>query len=216
MIYLIVADNNSIKKDCLDTWQSCNLFPGEIKEYIENTKNEQTKTERFIAYSTLFSSLEKFFSIGNPKIKRNKNGKPSLVDSNVYISLSHCDGVSAIALSDEDEIGVDIQSPVDDTKAERLTKRFLSKIHPKQEDINIKYFYMTLTDKTVDFKEIALENSDKADFLSKWVYLESVIKAYGISFSEISKINELSKNTKTRIYNYKNFKIAVTKAVIKA
>ena len=210
MIYIVIADIQSIEKDCRDIRQSCNLFPGEIKEYIENTKNEQTKTERIIAYSALFSSLKEFFSIENPKIKRNTNGKPSLVDSNVHISLSHCDGVSAIALSDEGEIGVDIQSPIDDTKAERLTKRFLSEIQPKQEDVNIKCFYRTLTENGANFTEIVLENSDKTDFLSKWVYLESVIKAYGISFSEISKINELSKNTKTCILNYKNSKIAVT------
>ena len=217
MIYTVISSlkENRIeinKRDCRIVRQPLTLLYPKLKEYTERGKNEQHNAERRLAYITLLSSLKEFFFIENPVIKRNENGKPSLVDCNVHISLSHCDEVSAITLSDEGEIGVDIQSPVDDAKAERLTKRFLSEIQPKQEEVNIKYFYMTLTEKGANFTEIFLENSDKTDFLSKWVYLESVIKAYGISFSEISKINELSKNTKTCILNYKNSKIAVTTA----
>jgi len=213
MIYLIIADNDSIKKDCLDVWQSCNLFSKEIKDYIENTKNDQTKTERIIAYSTLLFSLNSFFSIDNPKLEKNENGKSFIKDSNLHINLSHCNCTCAVVLSDEGEIGVDIQCLVDEAKAKRINKRFLSEIQPRQHEVNIKCLYMTLTENTALFSEICLTNDNETDFLTKWVYFESVIKAYGLNFSDISKINELAKNIKTAIFNYKNFKIAVTKTV---
>ena len=213
MIYLVIADIQSIEKDCRVSRQSCNLFSKEIKDYIENTKNDQTRTERFIAYSSLFYSLKEFYSVNNAKLVKNENGKPSIVDSDIQISLSHCDGVCTIVFSDEGEIGVDIQSPLDEAKAERLNARFLSEIQPKQEEIEIKCFYMTFSDNGAEFTEITLKNSPNEDFLSKWVYTESVIKAFGLTFSDISKINELSKNTKTAIFNYKKFKIAITEIV---
>ena len=213
MIYLIIADKDSIKKDCLDMWQSCNLFSGEIKEYISNTKNQKTKNERILSYTALLSSLKELFSVENIKLERNKNGKPYIKDSSIHISISHSDETCAIALSNEGEIGVDIQCRVDEERGERLSKRFLSEIQPRQDEMNIKYLYMTLTENAALFSEICLIKDNETDFLTKWVYLESVIKAYGLSFSDISKISELEQNTKTTIFNSKNYKIAVTKTV---
>ena len=211
MIYLIIADNDSIKKDCLDRWQSYSLFSDEIKEYIANTKNEKTKKERILAYSALFASLKEIFSLDAPRIYRNENGKPFIKDGSIYISISHSEDACAVALSDEGEIGVDIQSPIDESKAERLNERFLSKIQPKQENIDVKCLYMTISDDKIEFTNNPLNNSTEEDFLSKWVYFESIIKAFGLTFSDLPKINRLQKNTKTVILNYKNSKIAVTK-----
>ena len=184
-----------------------------IKKNTDALDLQMLLTNNTVNSSTLLFSLKEFFANTDPKLERNKNGKPYIKDSNIYISLSHSDDICAVALSDEGEIGVDIQCYVDEAKAERLTKRFLSEIKPRQDEMNIKCLYMTLTEKTALFGEICLNKDNETDFLTKWVYLESVIKAYGLSFSDISKITELKENTKTTIFNSKNFKIAVSMTV---
>jgi phosphopantetheinyl transferase len=210
MIYLIIADSNNSKGDCHSVWQPHNHLPDAVQEYIDKTNNESVKAERTLAYSTLILSLEKFFSIKNPTIVRNENGKPYIKDNEAFISLSHCDGVAAIALSDEGEIGVDIQSPPEERKAEHLSKRFLSETLVRQDKTKIKYVLLSLIDGEYGFNEISLTPEMENDFLSKWVYSESVIKAFGRTFSDISKITALSENTATQIVNYKNFKISTT------
>ena len=216
MIYLIIADSNNLKGDCHSTWQPHNLLSTDLKEYINKGKNESVKAERTLAYSTLLLSLEKFFSVKNPTIIRNENGKPYVKDGSVFISISHCDGVAAVALSDEEEIGVDIQSMPDEEKAERLSKRFLSETLIRQDKAEIKYFTLSLIDGEYRFNEISLMLESENNFLSKWVYSESVIKAFGTSFADISNITELSEKTATRIVGYKSFKIAATIVIKKA
>ncbi len=210
MICVVISDLQNLKGDCRIARHPHYILPDRIKEYIEKTKNEKKRAERSLAYTTLLYSLESFFSVKDPVIERNQNGKPDLSSCDIHISISHCDGVAAVAMSDEGDIGVDIQSGIDEDKAKRLGERFLSAISVKQDEVNIKYFSIDFTDKGACFNKIMLENDDSIDFLSKWVYTESMIKAFGLSFSDISKINEISHSTDTKTVKYKNFKIATT------
>lgn len=210
MIYVVITDLQNSKWDCRIARQPHYILTDQIREYIEKTRNENKITERTLAYTTLLCSLDRFFSVKEPVIDRNHNGKPALLNCDIHISISHCDGVAVTALTDDGEIGVDIQSVIDEDKAKRLEERFLSGISVKQNEVNIKYFSVAFTDKGACFNEILTENDETIDFLSKWVYTESVIKAFGLSFSDISKINDLSSSTETKTVKYKNFKIATT------
>ena len=210
MIYVVIADILNSERDCHNTWQPQNLLPEGIREYIGKTKNEKMRAERFLAYTTLLCSLERFFSVNDPIIERNPNGKPYLKNSNIQISISHCDGVAVTAICDEGQIGVDIQSVIDEEKAKRLEKRFFAEILLKNENVDVKYFSLEFSNNEARFNEILPERDKNKDFLSKWVYTESVIKTYGLSFSDISKINEFASSTLAQIVDYKNFKIATT------
>lgn len=212
MIYVVIAEPNKSERDCRITRQPHYILPEKIKVYIEKAKNEEVKRERTLAYTTLLCSLEKLFSVKEARIEKNQNGKPYLKDSDIYISISHCDGFAVLALSDEGEIGVDIQSPVDEKTSLRLECRFLSDIQVKNQKTSIKYLSACFTEEGVIFNEIFPEPDGNTDFLSKWVYSESVMKCFGDGFSGISKIAEISDRTETEIVCYNEFKIATTVA----
>ena len=204
MIYLVIADIKNTKGDCHDMWQPHNLLPTEVREYIENTKNNKTRVERYFAYSALSLSLKEFFSVDDFKIERNENGKPDLADSHIHISLSHCEKLVAVAISDLGEIGVDVQCHVDIERSERLETRFLKDLSFKNNELDIKYF---LFEPDGNLKAIQPKTSYESDFLNKWTFAEANIKCRGLSFSQISEINRLSKTTLSSTVEYQNCKI---------
>ena len=203
MICVVITEIQNTERDCRDMRQPLSLLTPELKEYIDKTKSEKTKCERIVAYTTLHLSLQKMFSIDNPKILKNENGKPYILDSGVYFNISHSDGVTVVAISDEGDIGTDVQSPVCEEKEKRLEKRFLVNIKTKNDSFAISY----LLCENGELKEINLKPSTKNDFLSRWTFAEANIKCKGKTFSDISTINEQSKSTLSQTVDYKNFKI---------
>ena len=87
MICILISDLNfygkelkpNNERDCRVIRQPLSLLPEGVKEYIYNTKNDLTKKERTLAYSTLFCGLKSLFGISNCEIERTKEGKPYLV-----------------------------------------------------------------------------------------------------------------------------------------
>lgn len=203
MIYVIINDLENTKRDCRTMRQPLNLLTGELKEYVENTKNEKTKSERIAAYSALLISLKELFLVENPEIERNENGKPYLKDGKVHFSISHSDGLAAVALSDIGDIGIDLQCSFDKDKEEKIDKRFLKDIKFKNDNIDIKYFL--LLDGAL--KDCSPEISLDDDFLFRWTFAEANIKCKGLNFSKFKEINELSKSTHAQTVKYKNCKI---------
>ena len=219
MIYVVISGgtirkNELInKRDCRVLRQPQSLLPDEVKKYIENTANEKTKDERNLAYISLFSALKVFYSLDRCTLERSKNGKPYIstsLPSPIFFSLSHSDGMTAVALTDENNIGVDIQGAVDEEKAKRLENRFLSQVTAENSNFEINYYYLTFNDDLVTLETIEPKKDNNSDFLSKWVFAEANIKCLGLTFSDISKINEISKFTKTQTISFENFKIATT------
>ena len=142
-----IVDSKSLEKyyenrDCF--WQPLTLISEDIFEYIENTRNKQSKMERFAAYSLLFFLAEKIFGTRILSIGRSEFGKPfikelSRVSENgdfkncdlgkkIYFSISHSGAFAAVALSDEGDLGVDIQTLPDRKTSERIEERFLRDI----------------------------------------------------------------------------------------
>ena len=136
MIYTVISDINNFKsaresaqkRDCHNKWQPLTLIPKDVISYIENGKNDEVRLERFTAYSTLFFALFELYGKKDVTLCRTDSGKPYLIEngnaSKIQISISHSDGLVSVALSDEGDIGVDIQSEIDESRAERLEKRF--------------------------------------------------------------------------------------------
>lgn len=225
MIYVVISDGLNRqsglinkKGDCRVLRQPQSLLSTEVNEYIEKTANKITKSDRSSAYTTLFAALKLFFDAEGFDLKRTENGKPYLYsslpcyDKSISVSLSHSDSIIAVALSDEGDVGVDIECGVEKEKAERLERRFLSDITPENDNIEIEYYYAGFKENEAVFEKIVPQCDTQVDFLSKWVFAESIIKCFGLTFSEISKINELAGKTKTHIVSINNFKIATTVA----
>lgn len=230
MIYTVVADTKIFrtlseklkKRDCRDVWQPLTLIPKDVLDYIKNGKSEEIKIERLAAYSTLFFALFSLYGKKNFELCRKDSGKPYLTEngeiSKIHISISHTEGAVAVALSDEYEIGVDVQSEIDENRAERLEKRFFNSININEENIPLKLLYLRLSgDNDTSLKEIENTEAEITDFTKKWAYCESLLKCDGGGFGSLEKISEIQKQAKVIIQTVKiNTKPFVVVTAIKS
>lgn len=90
--------------------------------------------ERTGAYMALSECYQRIFREAMPPISYDEYGKPH-ISGGVAISLSHRDGVAAVAFADKDEnldtphgIGVDIEWVMDKTRAEHIHARYTSSL----------------------------------------------------------------------------------------
>jgi phosphopantetheinyl transferase len=131
-----------------------------------------------------FLAIRKILSLENAdyEINYDINGKP-LLNSKYNISISHSHEMAAIAISDNSNIGLDVQFK--ESKIFNIQNKFLN----KSEKSNIG------DDPTVDILTMV------------WTSKESIYKAIGlkgISFSENIKIDKVIENDKTGIGYYIN------------
>ena len=131
-----------------------------------------------------FLATRKILALENSdyKITYDINGKP-LLNSIYNISISHSHEIAAIAISDNSNIGLDVQ--LKESKIFNIQNKFLN----KSEKLNIG------DDPTVDILTMV------------WTSKESIYKAIGfkgISFSENIKIDKVIEKDKTGIGYYIN------------
>lgn len=223
MIYTILCDaygrDISVnKRDCCAKLQPLPSFTEEINEYIDKAKNQQTRDERLCAYTVLFASVNQLFGVKIPKIGRTYSGKPYIdgFADNIFFNISHSDGLVAVSISDEGEIGVDIQSEVAPDRQERLENRFIPnlKLPEKSTDTDtldsnfttdvtksrkINYFLCEIHNDSLEFLEIQLQDAKNEDFSTKWSYAESLIKLSGGGFADISSVDKISDNSRVEL-----------------
>ena len=199
MIYTIICDTKNrdfshlIKEDCRVERQSIPGFSEEIREYIDRAKNDTIREERYAAYSTLLYSLKCLYGVENPKIMREKDGKPRIISHDIFFNISHSDGLVAVSLSDKCDVGVDLQSEISPEREERLSARFLSGFSPLPCPLEIEYLY--LENGRFFTLDLPMARDDK--FTEKWTSFESVLKLYGNGFGAASNAEKLVQNVKT-------------------
>ena len=218
MIYTVIAtlSENRIEtksRDCRIIRQPLSLLPAEISKYIEKTKNLSVKAERSLAYTTLLCALRVFYSIDGAHIERNEYGKPYLADSDIHISLSHSDGSVAVCLSDEGEVGIDIQAEIDESRAERLKNRFFTDLAVKNDNLNVEYYFCKISDDEAIIESIDRPKTADGRFTAKWAYAETLMKLLGRGFSDVTALPALAKNARVEIVDItldKKYVIAVS------
>lgn len=206
MIYTVISTlkENRIdkdKRDCRIIRQPLSLLSEDIKKYIQLGKSEMHKAERKLAYTTMLCALKVFYSIDFPRIEKNEYGKPYLADSNIRISLSHSNGVVAVCISDEGEVGVDLQTMIEPERAERLKERFFTSLQVKNESISTEYYYCDLSGEDAEIYSITLPDFQpcEADFSARWVSAESIMKLIGHGFADADKTGTLAEVSRTEI-----------------
>lgn len=206
MIYTVISTlkENRIdkdKRDCRIIRQPLSLLSEDIKKYIQLGKSEMHKAERKLAYTTMLCALKVFYSIDFPRIEKNEYGKPYLADSNIRISLSHSNGVVAVCISDEGEVGVDLQTMIEPERAERLKERFFTSLQVKNESISTEYYYCDLSGEDAEIYSITLPDFQpcEADFSARWVSAESIMKLIGHGFADADKTGTLAEVCRTEI-----------------
>lgn len=217
MIYTIICDtrkrdfSNLIKEDCRIKRQSIPDFPEEIREYIDRAKNSLVREERQAAYSTLLYSLRCLYGIENPRIVREKDGKPRLISHDILFNISHSDGLVAVSISDECDVGVDLQSEISPEMEERLSERFLSGYYSLPHPLDISYLYLE-EDK---FFTLDLPMSDGEKITDKWTSFESVLKLFGQGFAAADNAKNLAQIVKidTRVIEIDNIRFSLSNSI---
>ena len=207
MIYTIISSTkNRIEenRDCRALRQPLSHLPKELDEFISSTKNDSLRAERFLAYTSLLCGLKVFYGIDNASVKKDLEGKPYLVyDSDsvpeIHISISHSEGTVAVSLSDEGEIGVDIQCKISAERAERLKDRFFGDVEVYSGNIGVKYYYCHISENEALLEEVILEDADSQDYTTRWAYSESVMKLYGRGFGDLTILSNLAKQCKNEV-----------------
>ena len=175
----IINDKTKIK-----LWK---VMIGELNtKELNNDDKNLLKLKKSNILREQFLATRKILALENSdyKITYDINGKP-LLNSIYNISISHSHEIAAIAISDNSNIGLDVQ--LKESKIFNLQNKFLN----KSEKSNIG------DDPTVDILTMV------------WTSKESIYKAIGlkgISFSENIKIDKVIENDKTGIGYYINEK----------
>ena len=181
-------------------------------KYSENIKK---KYESCSAYYLLSKVLMRDFpklyeSFGKYKIKIDLNGKPHFEPCKVHFSVSHTYGAVAVAVSEEGEIGVDIEKIKDEKSAvmKLLMYRFTGDMYGEMCE---KY---ALFDRESFFEysiEDITENARKAEkstvpdeinecdrYYIAWCALESILKCSGLGFAGINQLGDLTEKTEVK------------------
>ena len=206
MIYTVISTlkENKIetnKRDCRIIRQPLSLLYKEIEEYINSVNNEDAREERKLAYTTLLCALKSFYNIEKPDISFTEHGKPYFSECDVFFSISHSDGTVAVCLSDDCEVGIDLQSEIDPLMAKKLEKRFFPGLNIKNESLGVEYYYCNLLNGEAEICSISLPifQADKTDYSAKWVSAESIMKLIGHGFADSDRVSTLAERCNTEV-----------------
>ena len=171
-------------------------LPLSLCEYLDSTKNEKLRLSRISAYGLLKYALERFYEAFDLEIKRGLHGKPSLCNSSLKINLSHTESFCAVAISDDCEVGVDIEERIEDSRAKRLETRFFTDLDfdNSGEIEDIKYYGFEY-DKNGNLEESptlvnGCDGGNDLGFTRLWTLSEATMKCIGKGFSMINSLKE--------------------------
>jgi 4'-phosphopantetheinyl transferase len=152
VVYILNANNLSTDLSLYDNIDKNRL------EKIRKSSNNLLKKEQLGANLLLNDILENYFFMDTTKVEYiyNEYGKPYIKDSNLYFSLSHSNGVIALAVSKE-EIGIDIEliKDVKDNLALKVMNEAEYNIYKGlSKNDKISYFYEVWTSKEAYVKKL--------------------------------------------------------------
>ena len=152
VVYILNANNLSTDLSLYDNIDKNRL------EKIKKSSNNLFKKEQLGSNLLLNDILENYFFMDTTKVEYiyNEYGKPYIKDSNLYFSLSHSNGVIALAVSKE-EIGLDIEliKDVKDNLALKVMNEAEYNIYKGlSKNDKISYFYEVWTSKEAYVKKL--------------------------------------------------------------
>ena len=173
---------------------------------LEKIKNKKACAQSFFSRLLLSKMYEDKFQESLPEISYTNSGKPYFDKLSRYFSVSHDKDVVVVALSDEENLGIDVQSfDGSEYMMKRIEKRFLSKIPLECKEKNnreVEFLFFELSGKSERFeiksskcelftkeKENVLNRQTK-DFLLRWTCLEASLKLSGLGFKQFGNVNE--------------------------
>lgn len=175
--YLSEENHESLLKNDLPK------FSEDYQEKIKRYRRWQDVQLSLLGRILLFKGIEEIYKQKphDKVIKNTKYNKPYFEDDLIQFNISHSGDIVVCALSDEHEIGIDIEIVT---------------------DIEIDDFKFQMTEK--EWGKIMMSSNKKDSFFCYWTQKEAVIKAHGHGLSIPLKSFEISANT-TQINEEKFF-----------
>lgn len=152
MIFIYIA------KPCL-TCASADIFPKERAEYIESATDAEVKRQRYSSWKLLEAAVRDCFGLRMNELKFCVNAQGNWECDKLHFSLSHTDGMVAVALS-ERPVGVDVEG----------YSAFEKRCETSPE------FGKSLAHRILHSGE---KFSNNADLLKLWTQKESIFKCFG-------------------------------------
>ena len=149
------------------------FFSGDSNaSYFEQIKSRiaESAKESLAAYSLLASMICKCFPAENKFcdsliLSRGINGKPYFSNSHLKFSISHSKGIVACAISDDDEVGIDVEaSTIVPEKAQKFAARYFNSDEQTRVRNDPEQFYKIWTEKEAASK---LLGENLADHIKK-------------------------------------------------
>ncbi len=197
-------------------------LPCSVKDKILKTGDGKTKFERVYAYGLLVKILGDFglsAKMLDDKFLFDEKGKPFVKDSELEFSLSHTDGMAAVAVSTDGAVGVDIEK-ADKEKKEKISKiinRFCSGVTLAQNMECLEISAYTGNNGSItesDTPKTQIFDESNADFV-KWTQLEAALKCHGSGFEALCELKSTfdSYSTKSALIAHcgEIYAISVTK-----
>ncbi len=160
------------------------------RERICEARSAKLRESRACAYNLLERAYTDIFTSPMPPLLFDSHGKPSLDGGKIKISISHTEGVCAVAFADG-EVGVDVQSCEKMLGKERVLQRFvndnLQKLIKNAKKCEVEHlFYKTfkegilpMGDAGRSFIDCEKEDSKQKEAAALWSSLEAVLKCRG-------------------------------------
>ena len=125
-------------------------------ETLKKNKNSDSIKESFFAINLLAEAIDMLpcrCDKDSLVLKKTDSGKPYFVCSDIRFSISHSKGRVAVAVSDSEDIGIDIEcAEISSEKAKNLAKRFFSETEALAVDNNPEIFKQLWCEKEAETK----------------------------------------------------------------
>ncbi len=167
-----------------------NFSTSALPSFVTETKNVTRRRESVFSYLLLAYAYYENFKAPLPPVMKDENGKPYFADGNIYFNISHSDSIAAVIISDESEVGIDVQNT-----SQRISERLIEKIEKesvcieKSESLTEPVFLKAENGKIIPFTPRVSGAAREDSFFRKWTEREALAKADGRGLSYISKVN---------------------------
>ena len=167
-----------------------NFSTSALPSFVTETKNDTRRRESFFSYLLLSYAHYENFKVPMPLVVKDENGKPYFNNGEIYFNISHSDNLAAVIISDEGEVGIDVQK-ISQRVSERLIEKTLKEdlYIEKSESLTEPVFLKADNGKMIPFTPRVSGAAREDSFFRKWTEREALAKADGRGLSYIPKVN---------------------------
>lgn len=170
---------------------------------VIDARSPERRRESEAGYILLLAVMRRLGISELPRVLRREGGKPYLEGCPISFSLSHRPGAALLAISDEGEVGADVEIMKDRCRIERVVERTLGKTeHIETKNLECELILCVMNERgEVKFLDdiamyenhsLHIEQKNAADtpYLA-WTLLEAALKVDGGGFADYARRAEI-------------------------